>query len=198
MTWISDLIENMPQLVGYLAPGFLLVSAFLWTTNSKIESGTVFLVMAIVSSYLIRGIICVDYDSLSYFAQTVICVVCFVLGVFAAVFIKSEFFNDLLADVGIKRTTNQSLWDDVIGEGSVITIYDPKERKYYCGAFKYQQMQDGIAYIVICAYYVANERKEVLENYTGTERKLMIKQKKADFIMISKDDPFGHYEFHFS
>ena len=112
-----------------------------------------------------------------------------------AIIYKTTGFNHFIARIGIKRTTNPNIWDDVVGERAWVSIYDKENKLYYCGPFKYQNYQDDQSYVVLCKYYTADENGKIIDNYTTiSNRLLMLQINNYDRIVVSKDDPFGHFK----
>ena len=117
------------------------------------------------------------------------------LGFVLALAYKSVWFGKFLALVGIKRTANDSIWDDVVGKQAWIAIYDTKANIYYCGQFQYQKYESEREYVVIAAYYTADTKGNILEDYTNdVARKIMINTADCKTITISTNDPFDHFD----
>jgi len=194
MTWITELYHLLPEFVGYAAPGFLLVFSFNWVTSSqlRIEKNTV--ILSFVWSYLIWAVIGKSSQALSAFANIVVCILSILIGFGSAIIYKKESTNDFLCRIGIKRTTNNSIWDDLIGEGRWISIWCERENAFYCGHFKYQKKEDDIVFLALSTYYTANTNGEVLNNYTADrDRVILFQIKDIDKYIISGSDPFGHF-----
>ena len=196
-SWVSDLINLLPYYVSYIAPGFLLISLFAWTSSIQIKSGTSLIITSLVASYIIWALSSKETVSISIKDAIIVSAVSALVGIVSAIVVKASWFNSLLARLGIKRTTNTSIWDDVIGKKAWIAIRDKKEDIYYCGQFQYHFAGNNNSYLVIAAYYVADLNGKTIKDrdYTGDlSRKLMIHEDHFDTIIVSANDPFGNYE----
>ena len=193
--WVKELIENLPELVRFIAPGFLLVTCFTWATKQLIKNTTTYIVISTVASYLIWAFCNLFIDEESVGTTIIICSTSLILGIVTAIIYKTTGFNNFIAKIGIKRTTNPNIWDDVVGERAWVSIYDKENKQYYCGPFKFQNYQDEYSYVVLCKYYITDEKGNIINDYTKTNNRfLMLQINNYDRIVVSKDDPFGHFK----
>ena len=197
MSWVTEMINGIPQIVENIAPGFILMAAFCWTISHNITDGKIVIIISITLSYIVGKVTKFLNLSNTNLGMVCVCLALAVLGIIAAVIYKSETINDLIAILGIKRTTNKSVWDDVIGSGSWIALLNSETKQYYCGRFQYQSYENEKCYRVISTYYVADMDGKIVGNKDYTQdpdRTIMVFPEDYKEIIISKKDPFKHYE----
>lgn len=195
MTWVTELIENLPQIVEAIAPGFLMVATFSWTASKKYENAATVITLSIVLSYLIRqvGLIFIEKETTRY--MLVVCLLSAIIGFLSAIFYKSQKVNLFISNIGVKRTTNDVIWDDVIGDKAWVAIFNSDGNEYYCGVFRFQSYENDHSYVVISPYYVADSDGKLTTSYIeDLDRSLMFNPDDYKSIIISKKDPFGYYE----
>lgn len=195
-TWIDALMERLPDIINALAPGFLLLTFFSWTTSKKYGSGTTVVIISAVLSHIIERVSGGLYSPNSAASIVLVYTISALLGFVLALVYKSVWLGKFLSWIGVKRTANDSIWDDAIGKRAWIAVYDTKINIYYCGQFQYQKNESEREYVVIAAYYTADTKGNILENHTSDiERKLMINTADCKTIIISANDPFNHFDF---
>ena len=77
----------------------------------------------------------VEYESSIYCILLLIFSV--ILSFVSARIIQHEKFNDFLMWIGIKRTTNSSVWEDVIKPNCWLMVYLSSSESVYFGQYKY-------------------------------------------------------------
>lgn len=193
MTWVEALIIKIPDLVSALAPGFLLLAVFSWISSINYSNGTAVIIISATLSYFVSEIAKLFFrETFLYTALTYM--LSALMGYLLAITYKSEWFGQFLSKIYVKRTANKSIWDDVIGDGAWVAIYDPQTDGYYCGQFQYQNCESSKEYLVISAYYILDSQGNIVENHTEElDRKLMLDTSSLDKFIISPQDPFNHF-----
>lgn len=197
MDWVNALLAGIPYVVGAIAPGFLVMASFCWATSNNISDGKTVIVISATITYLIDNVCQLFNIPNTHIATIGVCACSALLGIIAAIVYKLSFVNKLIANIGIKRTTNKSIWDDALGEAAWVALLDSDNKCYYCGQFLYQNYENENSYIVIATYYIADLGGKILEgkDYTqDMDRKLLLNADDFDQIIISKSDPFNNRE----
>lgn len=114
----------------------------------------------------------VDYESIGY------CVSLFLfaalIGVILSLSAQSKCFNDFLIKIGIKRTTNQNIWDDVIKPDCWLMVYLNSRDLVYLGQFKYGEEFANKPIIVLEHYKVMDLDGNIKADYTTNQAELAI------------------------
>lgn len=196
MTWITDLINQMPELIYAIAPGFLMFSFFMWSASKQIQNSTVVIIISVTLSYIILEICRGIMPIFTVKSFIVICVCAACSGLLLAILFKSKWSNKIISLLGIKRTTNNSIWDDIYGRCGWISFYDERTDSIYCGQFRYQNYENGKSYVCMTGYYVMDSNKNIIEDFTSDlERSLLVNIDAVDKVIIDSKDPYTQFEY---
>ena len=90
MSWITELIQAIPDIIVYIAPGFLFVNGFVWVTHRQFSTHQVQIASSIVASFVLKS--CFDvivrltiFQNDSPLSVMILCAVSTVLGVLLGV-----------------------------------------------------------------------------------------------------------------
>ena len=199
MSWITELIQAIPDIVVYIAPGFLFVNGFVWVTHRKFSTHQVQIVSSIVASFVLKS--CFDviaqltvfrHDSL--LAMIILCGISTILGIALGVITGMSWFANVLIFFHIYRSGNHSVWDDVLNGNTWLAVYDEKLHLYYCGQVRYTSEDDTQLLIALTSYYVMDENKNVIEWHLEKDDYMMLDTSQYRCVQISKTDPFKQTE----
>lgn len=119
-----------------------------------------------------------------------------IIAIFLGVIYKTRWFNNLLAILKINRTTNDSIWNDAIGENAWVVVQDKKSDLYYGGQFRYCNKSGDNIMVAISTYYVAQKTDKkftIIEEYPkDVDRLLLLNINEYDKIIISPTDPLDY------
>lgn len=114
----------------------------------------------------------INYESIGY---------CFLLFLFSALLgfilatiIQHDYFNNFLIKIGVKRTTNQNIWDDVIKPNCWLMVYLSSRDLVYLGQFKYGEEFVNKPIIVLEHYKIMDLDGNVKADYTDTQSEIAI------------------------
>ena len=195
MNWVLDLIEKIPEIIQYVAPGFLLVNIFVWINQKKFSTSTTQIVSSIVMSSIEISL----WEKFISSSTTInnrfiwLCVISFVVGVVSGIIYKSRWFNNIIAKFMVNRTTNDSIWDDAIGSGAWVVVFEDKTGLYYGGQFRYCNKSGDKTIVALATYYVAKKNGnefEFVEQYLSDVNKLILLDiNNYDKIIVGPKDP---------
>lgn len=198
INWVTELIGNIPDIVLYIAPGFIFVNLFKWIIDSKFSSPTTQVVSGIVASFLLRSLFEVLWspaDWSLYAYVVVLCLVSGVLGGICGVVYRTPWFNGVLCWFRVYRTTTTSIWDSVVGSGAWISVHDEKKNLYYCGQYRYEYDQNGHVFLALATYYILDQNHKMIEQHMEEAgRYLVIDTSQYPLYVVSPSDPFGMSE----
>ncbi len=191
MSWVTDLIEKMPDLIPYIAPGFLLVNSFMWVLQKKFNSAAVQIVSSVVCSYFIWTLCEKVFPTNSNWVLLVVTsALCTAIGLIIGKIYKSSFFNYILCKLKLDRTTNDSIVEDSVGNNAWIAVFDEDQKKYYCGQYRFGNVEGDSNYISLITYYITDSDKKIIEDYRqNPKRKLLININNYKTVIISPNDP---------
>ncbi len=199
MSWITELIQAIPDIIVYIAPGFLFVNGFAWVTHRKFSTHQVQIASSIVASFVLKS--CFDiimqltiFQRDSLLATIVLCALSAVFGIALGVITGRQWFTNVLIFFHIYRSANSSIWDDVLDGNMWMTVYDDKLHLYYCGQIRHASENDQPLIVALERYYVMNEEKEVIAWHLESNDYIMLDTSQYRNIQISKTDPFKQTE----
>ena len=121
-----------------------------------------------------------------------------IIAIFLGVVYKTRWFNNVLAILNINRTTNDSIWNDVIGENAWVVVQDKKSDLYYGGQFRYCNKSGDKIIVAISTYYIVqkiDEKLTIIEEYPNdVDRLLLLNINEYDKIIISPTDPLDYLD----
>lgn len=199
MSWITELIEAIPEIVIYIAPGFLFVNAFMWVSHRKFSTPTVQVVSSIVASFLLKTC----FDWLAGLAPLVInpilsiillCAISGILGIVLGIITGTPQFANILIHCHIYRSGNTSMWDDILNGDTWAAIYDDERGLYYCGQVRHATEDEKYLLIALSSYYIIDKSQTVIEWHIEPNDCVVIDTSKYRIIQISQTDPFKKTE----
>ena len=199
MSWITELIQAIPDIIVYIAPGFLFVNGFVWVTHRQFSTHQVQIASSIVASFVLKS--CFDvivrltiFQNDSPLSVMILCAISTVLGVLLGVITGRQWFTNVLLFFHIYRSANSSIWDDVLSGNMWMAVYDDKHGLYYCGQIRHASESDQPLIVALETYYVMNEKKDVVEWHLEYGDYVILDTSKYQIIQISKTDPFKQTE----
>lgn len=162
---IKTLISILPNLFVYIAPGYLFFKSFNFVLDWKEKNFTNNIFEYLIMSYVLYSIqeflLGLHYSLvLMNLPQVIVSliIISIVSGYIFGKFIKSKKFKKLREFLGVKRTINNNIFNDVIDkvDGTWARIYLKDEKVVYYGAVvlfdKKDKFDEGV--IVLNKYYV--------------------------------------------
>lgn len=199
MSWVSELIHAIPDIVVYIAPGFLFVTAFMWVSHRAFRTSQTQIVSSIVVSFLLKtclnwvcGSVDAAYDSAA--STILLCAVSGVLGIVLGVITGTAWFTNILVFCHIYRSGNHTIWDDVLRGNTWVAVYDETQKIYYCGQIRFTTEDEKTPLLVLSVYYVMNRTNDVIEWHLSPDEYLVLDTSRYHNIQISKTDPFQKTE----
>lgn len=139
----------------YMVQGYIFISVYSFVRFKQNELNHLFF-KSVVSSYILKTLfdwlfvksttvndiivksvrlLNIGYESISY--CVLLLIFSALLGLMLAYITQHDKFNKLLLALGINRTTNSNIWDDIIKPNSWLMIYLNSRELVYFGQFKY-------------------------------------------------------------
>lgn len=140
MSWVIELVANVPAFLTYVVPGYLFLTVYryiLFKDENAEDKTSSLLLNSIIVSFVLKTL----YDAiLSIFTSNLngsLYLLGMVLAGIGAGFVAAKFIISDKAitardKLGITRTVNCNIWDDVIEQNQWLRIWLPNsERSYY-------------------------------------------------------------------
>lgn len=194
ITWVSELIEKMPEILPYIAYGYVFLTSYYWMSFKDNSDFTNILTKSIATSFILKScfdLIIVKYNFTFYneISKTVILVATSaILGFGIGKIISHRWFNKLLHRLHIGRTTNENIWDDVIKPNTWIRVF-MKDGSSYLGQYRYGEPFKSEPIIVLATYQKYDKDTDiVIDNSQKMNELIMINTKDFDRIEITYTD----------
>gem|GEM_PF-1483587 len=191
ITWVTELIEKMPEILPYIVYGYIFLTAYYWMSFKDNSDFTNLLTKSIATSFILKScfdLIIVKYEIIFYsgISKTVILVaISAILGFSIGKIISHRLFNRLLHKLHIGRTTNENIWDDVIKPNTWIRVF-MKDGSSYLGQYRYGEPFKSEPIIVLATYQkFDNDTDIVIDNSQKMNELIMINTKDFDRIEIT-------------
>lgn len=161
---ILAIINSFPTIMSYIIYGFIFISIFNFITIKRTNNeNNHFVVSCISISFILRGIYeylfgvfdkyglaTVQIGSAGFYVVTVTItiVVAYILGIV----VSSKSVNDALLRIGVKRTVNSNMWQDIVGDNMWMFLKFKEEDYGYLGICKYVEEESGKPRILLQKY----------------------------------------------
>lgn len=172
----------------YMVQGYVFISTYSFIRFKKNELNHLFF-KSVVSSYILKILFDwifvhadsttkiirffhVQYESFGY----VVILLLFSVGLawLSATITQSKRFNKLLLGIGIVRTTNPNIWEDIIDPGCWLMVYLNSRELVYLGQFKYGEEFVNKPLIVLEHYQIMNLDGEIIHDYSDDSNEVAL------------------------
>ena len=179
--YIESLINGLPDLIKYIAFGYIFLSAFYWVTYRDNADNTFkyMIVKSIIVNYILVSFYSVVLSRIGiviiYSPKQIIflSLLSGFLGLIIGSIIRAEWFGNLLLKLHISRTFNSNIWDDVLKKDTWVRVY-MKDGTSYFGCFMYSEDYEREPIIVLSTYRKYNAATEEVLNYTDKPEELIM------------------------
>lgn len=141
MSWVLELAANIPAFLTYVVPGYLFLAVYrymLFKDEDSADKTSSLLLNSIIISFVLKTL----YDAVisalpmnrnGNLYLILIILLGIVTGFIAAKFVVSNAAVWVFDKLGITRTVNSNIWDDVIEQGQWLRIWLPDSGRSYYG-----------------------------------------------------------------
>ncbi len=194
ITWISDLINNIPNILSYIMQGYVFLVIYYWITFKDNNDLKNLIIKSIAVSYILKNIfdwVCIKTE-LSFTDETHY-TICLVFSSAIAGFLIGEistqgWFNFVLNKVHIGRTTNPNIWNDAIKQYTWLRVF-MKDGTSYLGQFLYGEPFKSEPVIVLATYQKLDTDASIIFDHSDDPNEfIMINTKNFDRIEIIYTD----------
>lgn len=189
MSWVLELASNIPAFLTYVVPGYLFLAVYrymLFKDEDTTDKTSGLLLNSIIISFVLKTL----YDAVTsaipwknesfYLIGIILLGICTGFG--TAKLVVSELATDIFEKLGINRTVNSNIWDDVIGQDQWLRIWLPDSGRSYYGQVAAMENYRREPIVLLRNYQflnddgtplidnVADSSRLVLLNLSGFER----------------------------
>lgn len=146
---IIEIVEQLPNILEYVAYGYIYLAGYHWVHRNENEGTEYMLMKSIAISFVLKNI----YNYVSYidnpFLPVAYTIISGILGIIAGSIVSRHWFNALIKKFGIWKTTNDNIWDDIIGSNTWLNAYH-SDGTIYVGMVEYYSDDKENPIIVLC------------------------------------------------
>lgn len=189
MSWVLELASNIPAFLTYVVPGYLFLAVYrymLFKDEDTTDKTSGLLLNSVIISFVLKTL----YDLIAAwllpehetFYLIGIILLSILAGFGSAKLVVSELATDVFEKLGINRTVNSNIWDDVIGQDQWLRIWLPDSGRSYYGQVAAMENYRREPIVLLRNYQflnddgtplidnVADSSRSVLLNLSGFER----------------------------
>lgn len=190
ISWIIELIDNIPYILSFIVPGYIFLSAYYWVSFIDSKEFNNLIIKSVATSYILG----ITFDFILGEINIIIlpehriillAIIALLLGVFLGKLCHSTIFNNILLKLHIYRTTNDDFWMDVFKDNTWVRVF-LKDGKSYLGLYKYGQPNKDEPIIALSMYQKLNEDgKVIIDNSNNPKEVIVLNTKDFDRIEIT-------------
>ena len=137
ISWIIDLIDNIPYILSFVIPGYILLSTYYWVSFADSKNFNNLIIKSVAASYILGVVFDFIFNRIHLtilLEQRIILlsITALLLGVVLGELCHSTIFNNILLKLHIYRTTNDDFWMDVFKDNTWVRVF-LKDGKSYLG-----------------------------------------------------------------
>lgn len=171
INWITEIINQLPQILSYIVPGYIFLTIYQWTRFRDGDSLKNIVLKSIVVSYVIKILLNILFKELHIAINDEIIFVgiCIIIAtissILLSIIISSRRYNKILRILNISRTTNKNIWDDVYQNGTALKIYQ-SDGTFYVGHLRFCEENQREPLVVLSRYGLFDENNNILIDKT--------------------------------
>lgn len=178
ISWIIDLIDNIPYVLSFVIPGYILLSTYYWVSFVDSKNFNNLIIKSVAASYIL-GIVfdfifeMINLTILPEQRVILLSITALLLGVILGKLCHSTVFNNILLKLHIYRTTNDDFWMDVFKDNTWVRVF-LKDGKSYLGLYKYGQPNKDEPIIALSMYQKLDEEGHVIIDNSSNPKELIV------------------------
>ncbi len=193
MEIISQILENIPELLQYYLPGFWTITVFKYFCSKDIQAESQTMLSCVVSyvllsiSDLLSNISFWGFIKDSVWGRSGISII---LGTLLALFISSVFCAKWFSKVMVKlfhKTPHDNIWRDVLDltKGSNLKLYIRSANYYVIGHHRNIEEKGDDSWIVLTEFIkCSKDGNQVIEIHEGKEDMIAIRMSDVEYAEI--------------
>lgn len=189
ISWIIDLIDNIPYILSFVIPGYILLSTYYWVSFVDSKNFNNLIIKSVAASYILGVVFdfILERIHLTILPEQriiLLSITALLLGVILGKLCHSTVFNNILLKLHIYRTTNDDFWMDVFKDNTWVRVF-LKDGKSYLGLYKYGQPNKDEPIIALSMYQkLDDEGHVIIDNSSNPKELIVLNTKDFDRIEI--------------
>lgn len=179
ITWVTDLINQLPQLIGNIMYGYIFIFIYRWITHKDFQTTKYTLVQSIIINYLlinfyeflskIKLLSLIKYNPLISYT-----ILSFILGFVCGSIVYSESYNEILRDLHLNRDTRDNIWQSVIKTGTWLRVFTDDPDITYLGCVDNYEDKTSDPKIILSQYQIVDLNGDVIVDYSKNNNEYVV------------------------
>lgn len=198
---LSDLFEILPDIILYVATGYLFILFFSFISlRKKMEDINGIFCSSLAIGFIIKAILCAIVKiRFSYYINIVgLLVFSIILGAAFGYFINSKLCNRILKKLHVNRSVNESIWHDIMDidkKTMWIRAVSREREQVIVGILVMVEEFERFPQLLLQQYQVFDLEGDLIEDYTANaNQQILIKTEDFESIDIVYDLKSSQYE----
>ncbi len=189
MSWVLELASNIPAFLTYVVPGYLFLAVYrymLFKDEDTTDKTSGLLLNSVIISFVLKTLYDAVASKIPWKNESLYLIGIILLGIVtgfgSAKLVVGKLATDVFEKLGINRTVNSNIWDDVIGQDQWLRIWLPDSGRSYYGQVAAMENYRREPIVLLRNYQflnddgtplidnVADSSRSVLLNLSGFER----------------------------
>lgn len=198
---LSDLFEILPDIILYVATGYLFILIFSFISlRKKMEDINGIFCSSLAIGFVLKAILCTIVKiRFSYYVNIVgLLAFSIILGVALGYFINSKLCNRILKKLHVNRSVNQNIWHDIMDidkKTMWIRAVSREREQVIVGILVMVEEFERFPQLLLQQYQVFDLEGDLIEDYTANaNQQILIKTEDFESIDIVYDLKSSQYE----
>ena len=185
MSWVLDLVENLPEFMTYVIPGFLFLAVYryiLFQDEHAADQTSHTLLNSVAISFVLKtvydGIVSLLFETISERSGSWYLTGILAFSIFAGYFLARAVSlprtKQWLDRIGVSRTIHSNIWDDILEAGIWLRIWLKGSDKSYYGQVKFIENYGREPLVVLEYYQFLGNNAEVLFDNTDDAKRTVL------------------------
>lgn len=182
MSWVLELASNIPAFLTYVVPGYLFLAVYrymLFKDEDSADKTSSLLLNSVIISFVLKTPYDAVASAIPWKNESLYLVVIILLGIVtgfgSAKLVVSKYATWIFEKLGITRTVNSNIWDDIIEQGQWLRIWLPDSGRSYYGQLAAMENYSREPIVLLRNYQFLDDDGTVLvDNVEDSDRTVLL------------------------
>lgn len=182
MSWVLELASNIPAFLTYAVPGYLFLAVYrymLFKDEDSADKTSSLLLNSVIISFVLKTLYDAAVSAIPWQNESLYLVGIILLGIVtgfgSAKLVVSKYATWVFEKLGITRTVNSNIWDDIIEQGQWLRIWLPDSGRSYYGQLAAMENYSREPIVLLRNYQFLDDDGTVLiDNVADSDRTVLL------------------------
>lgn len=182
MSWVLELASNIPTFLTYAVPGYLFLAVYrymLFKDEDSADKTSSLLLNSVIISFVLKTLYDAVVSAIPRKNESLYLVGIILLGIVtgfgSAKLVVSKYATWVFEKLGITRTVNSNIWDDIIEQGQWLRIWLPDSGRSYYGQLAAMENYSREPIVLLRNYQFLDDDGTVLiDNVADSDRTVLL------------------------